>query len=345
MAIIKAVKSGKSLSRAMDYVEKKAEIKSGKDCSDNSEKAKSDMNLTKDTYNKNGGRLYKHYIQSFKPGEVTPEKAHEIGKEWAEKNFKGFEVYVGTHIDREHIHNHFIINSVNFENGKKFHSSNKDLEHWKKVNDRICEREGLSVPDRDNKKIDEIRAYDMKKYKVFERIQLGEKMKSHVVETAKAVNQTSKISSNKTDFINKMNEKGYQVDWKDDHKHVCFKNEEGKKVRLSNLEKTFNNNKFSKEGLENEFQRFRGKDGSKTNSHGEDARADLIRENGIGKPNFEREFTGVQSTIRDIEERARQFSPTNNERANDAERKNPIIEKQQRDIKPKHKGRTRQMER
>ena len=87
---------------------------------------------TREDSNTSGSVLARHLIQSFYPGETTPEKAHEIGKEWIEKNIKGYQIYLVTHIDKEHIHNHFIINSVSFEDGKKLQISPKKLEKMKK---------------------------------------------------------------------------------------------------------------------------------------------------------------------------------------------------------------------
>src|SRR5660397_120294 len=101
------------------------------------------MQATKEQCNKLEGRQYYHYVQSFaKTDNITHQKAHEIALEWAEKNFKGHEVLITTHQDKDHVHTHFIVNSVSYEDGKKFHSSKKDLEHLKEVSDKICEHEG-----------------------------------------------------------------------------------------------------------------------------------------------------------------------------------------------------------
>jgi len=115
---------------------------SGKDC--NPDYAAEEMQATKELYNKTDGRQYHHYIQSFLPGEVTPDQAHEIGKELAER-FKGHEVLIATHTDKDHIHNHLVVNSVNYENGIKLHTSKQHLKEFKEYSDQICQREGLSV--------------------------------------------------------------------------------------------------------------------------------------------------------------------------------------------------------
>lgn len=253
MAVIKVAKVGGSLAGAMNYVDKKAELKSGKDCSDSKEEALKEMQTTKGMFEKEDGRQYKHYIQSFSPNETTSEKAHEIGKEWAERNFKGHEVFIATHTDKNHTHNHFIVNTVNFENGKKFHEMKKDLAERKKDNDRICEREKLSVPERKNDK--EFRSFDQNKYQLFQRIEKGDNVKSYVLEAGKAVMKAKETASSKDEFIKNMTKQGYEVSWEENHKNVTFKDQDGNKVRLANLEKTFKDNNFSKEGLENGFSK------------------------------------------------------------------------------------------
>ena len=90
-----------------------------------------------------------HYIESFKPGEVTPELAHRIGVEFASKCFGDrFEVVVGTHLDRHHIHNHIVVNSVSFVDGGKFRSTPKSYyNEIRKASDELCKEHGLSVID------------------------------------------------------------------------------------------------------------------------------------------------------------------------------------------------------
>ena len=147
MATIKRLSSKGSVKDIINYVLNKEKtnerIVSGKDC--NPYNAAEEMNATKKSFNKTDGLSYHHIIQSFKPGEITPEKAHKLGLELAEKQFKGYEVLVATHKDKSHIHNHLIINSVSFADGKKFISNKNTLREIKLENDRICAREHLSV--------------------------------------------------------------------------------------------------------------------------------------------------------------------------------------------------------
>ena len=86
-----------------------------------------------------------HYIQSFKPDEVSPELAHKIGVEWAEKVFRwDHQVLVTTHVDRQHIHNHFAVSAYDLD-GKKWYGNKTTLKRCRDISDKICKSHGLSV--------------------------------------------------------------------------------------------------------------------------------------------------------------------------------------------------------
>ena len=108
-----------------------------------------DMLDTKQAAGPNGkmdGVQYYHLIQSFKPGEATPELALEIAREFAEEHLPGFEVVIAVHVDKEHIHAHTIFNSVNAETGKKYHSNAQSYySQIRATSDRLCREHGLSV--------------------------------------------------------------------------------------------------------------------------------------------------------------------------------------------------------
>ena len=252
MAVVKACKGGGSLGRALDYAGREG-ITSGKDCPDNPKEALEQMRVTKEIHYRTEGRQYKHYVQSFDPKDIiTPEKANQLGRQWTEKCFPGYEVFVGTHADREHIHNHIVVNSVNFQNGKKLQVSAKDLERFKQENDRICQREGLSVPEKGQRQ--EITTWNMNKQKLLERINKAENVKSYVLGTAVAVQTAAGKAGNKQQFILEMEGMGYKVDWQDHRKNVTFTDGNGRKVRLKNLAQTFKEPIFTKEGLNNAFR-------------------------------------------------------------------------------------------
>ena len=133
MAVIKFTNSKSTLKHIINYITQDAktttELITGKDCT--SDNALEEMQTVKNLYNKTTGRQYIHLVQSFSPNDnLSYDKAHEIGLELA-KQYKGFQVLVATHTDREHVHNHLVINSVSFEDGKKFQQSKKDMEKIK----------------------------------------------------------------------------------------------------------------------------------------------------------------------------------------------------------------------
>ena len=106
-----------------------------------------EMSATKKRWRKTGGVLGYHFIQSFAPGEVTPEQAHEIGMEFARRMFgERYEVVIGTHLDKAHLHNHIVINSVSFVDGQKYHSSPESYyNEVRGTSDELCRENGLSI--------------------------------------------------------------------------------------------------------------------------------------------------------------------------------------------------------
>mgnify|MGYP004505358387 CR=1 FL=1 len=108
-----------------------------------------DMIDTKDYFNKKDGVLAYHGYQSFNEREVTPDIAHEIGVKFAQEMFKDYEVVVATHQNTNHIHNHFIINSVSCKDGKKYNNNRTNLAKLRHISDSICAEYGLSVLDED----------------------------------------------------------------------------------------------------------------------------------------------------------------------------------------------------
>ena len=101
---------------------------------------------TKRELGKTGGRQCYHIIQSFKPGEITPELALELAKGFAAEYLPDYEVVIGTHTDRDHIHSHILFNSVNAQTGEKYHVSTREYyRQIRAISDRLCRKHGLSV--------------------------------------------------------------------------------------------------------------------------------------------------------------------------------------------------------
>ena len=92
-----------------------------------------EMMSTKQAVEKSDGVQYYHMIQSFQPGEVTPEQALEIATEFAEKHLSDYEVVIGTHVDKHHIHSHILFNSVSVMTGAKYHSNTRS--YYQQVRD------------------------------------------------------------------------------------------------------------------------------------------------------------------------------------------------------------------
>lgn len=107
------------------------------------------MMNTKLSYNKMDGRLAFHAVQSFKPGELTPDECHKLGIQLAKQMWGNrFEVVVSTHLAKKHLHNHFVVNSVSWVDGKKYDNKKADIDHFREINDAICKEHGLNVIDK-----------------------------------------------------------------------------------------------------------------------------------------------------------------------------------------------------
>ena len=211
----------------------------------------------KKMWNKDTGRMYAHNIISWhKDEQITPEQAFEFGKEFAENWFSGFQTLVAVHKDKDHIHCHLVTNSVSYEDGRKLHNTRKDLECMKQLTNQMCRERELTVAEKgkhfDGSQIEkgEVIAWSKDKYNLF-RQQVKD---SFVADCAMAVLKALENCISKEKFIEKMKQFGWNVNWTEKRKHITFQNQDGKKVRDSNLSKTFHLD-ISKEDLENEFDR------------------------------------------------------------------------------------------
>ena len=211
----------------------------------------------KNVWDKDSGRMYAHNIISWhKDEQITQEQAFEFGKEFAEKWFSGFQTLVAVHKDKDHIHCHLVTNSVSYEDGRKLHNTRNDLERMKQLTNQMCRERGLTVAEKgkhfDGNQIEkgEVIAWSKDKYNLF-RQQVKD---SFVADCAMAVLKAMENCISKEKFIEKMKQFGWNVNWTEKRKHITFQNQDGKKVRDSNLSKTFHLD-ISKEDLENEFDR------------------------------------------------------------------------------------------
>lgn len=268
MAVIKAVSSKAGIGQALDYVtkEEKTEDKlvSGLHCEPDT--VKDEMQATKELWGKTGGRTYKHFVHSYHEDEhITPEQAHKNAIELAKgtEAWKGHEVLIATHIDRGHIHTHFIVNSVNFEDGHKLQWSKADLQNLKDRCNEQSRQQGLHVPEKgktfSGEEREETVAWNKETYNLLKQAEKGE-VKSYVQDTALAVMDCREIATSREDFIDQMKARGYGVDWQDSHKYITFtdlerqsQGEKQCKVRNNKLEKYYAVD-FGKESLEHGFE-------------------------------------------------------------------------------------------
>lgn len=190
------------------------------------ENASRDMDRTKRRYNKRDGGQGYHILQSFKPGELTPEQTHVIGVEFARRLFgERFEVVIGTHLDRQHLHNHIAVNSVSFVDGRKLRCNMKTyFREIQQVSDDLCREYGLSViqPKGKGKSHAEWQAEKAKKPTI--RAQIRRDIDRIIVR-----------SLNFTTFLKDLRSAGYEVHY-NGRKHTAVKPPYGKKfIRLDSL--------------------------------------------------------------------------------------------------------------
>ena len=211
----------------------------------------------KKLWEKDSGRMYAHNVISFhKDEQITPVECLEIGEAFADRFFPAHQSLIGVHQDKDHLHCHIVTNTVSYIDGKKLHQSKLDLERQKQYTNTLCRERGLSVAEKgrhfDGTVIEdgEIRSWDKDKYNL-----LIDKAKgSYVADCAIAVLETIPQSTSREEFIQGMEERGWTVQWKDNRKHIVFMDKKGRKVRDSNLSKTFSMD-VGKETLNAQFAR------------------------------------------------------------------------------------------
>lgn len=182
---------------------------SGQNCIPNS--AYSEFMATKNQYGKANGVFFKQYVQSFKPNTATPELIHQIGVETA-KYFDGFEVVVATHIDRDHCHNHFVVNSVNCETGLKIQINEKGLEELRNYSDSICQKFGIET----------LRPYTKPKQKAMNtrEYRAAEKGQSWKFALMAMIDRAMKHCRTKDEFRKYIKRYGYDIKWQDNYKYM-----------------------------------------------------------------------------------------------------------------------------
>ena len=196
---------------------------------------------TKLLYHKDGGVMFYHMVQSFPKGAaVDPRQAHEAARRLAEY-FDGCEVLVCTHVDREHIHSHCVINSVNFETGKKLHMAKEQLQELMRRNDAICQEMGLPVFE---PTAQQARGMSGAEYHTALR---GQSWKLRLMNT---IDECMKYAADRDAFVSLMASEGYAVRWESGRKYITYTTPGGMRCRDNKLHEE----KYCKEVMENEFR-------------------------------------------------------------------------------------------
>jgi len=206
----------------------------------NADSAYSEMILTKELWHKTDGRQYCHIIQSFDPKDnISAETAYEIGKRLMQEfsQFEGFEIVMSTHKDKNHLHNHFALNSVNTKTGYKWQQKAQDLYELKECSNNICAEYGLSQINIGTNK-------ENRSYAEWRNRKSNSSWKQRLEHDIRICLNTCII---REQFFHAMNKRGYKVAWANNRKYVTFTTPDGKKcrnIKLSNPEY------FSKENMQ-----------------------------------------------------------------------------------------------
>lgn len=254
MPIIKFIKNEKQNASAMkgsiDYCLQKCKTVdsqtgqryvSGVNC--NVVNAYKEFMTTKLANHADNGRYFYQYVQSFSPKDnVDYDKAHKIALEFAQKAWQEHEVLVTTHCDRNHIHTHFIINSVSFETGKKLRQNPNTLKSLRKLNDEICTKYDVT-PLNPYTKTKEKRLSDGE----YRMAMKGESWKFALMFT---IDNAMKRAKTKQEFMDEMKKNGYEVLWTDERKYITYTCPNGMKCRDIKLHQE----KYRKEKMELEFE-------------------------------------------------------------------------------------------
>ena len=196
---------------------------------------------TKLLYHKDDGTMFYHMVQSFPKGAaVDPQQAHEAARRLAEY-FDGCEVLVCTHVDREHIHSHCVINSVNFDTGKKLHMAKEQIQELMRRNDMICQEMGLPVFESITQ---QARGMSGAEYHTALK---GQSWKLRLMNT---IDECMKYAADKDAFVSLMESEGYAVRWESTRKYITYTTPEGMRCRDSKLHEE----KYCKEVMEHEFR-------------------------------------------------------------------------------------------
>lgn len=174
------------------------------------ENAREQFNITKLSFNKTGGIVCGHCMQSFDGYEVTPEVAHEIGVQMAKELWGDrFQIVVATHLNTNNVHNHIVFNSVSFVDGKRFHFCTEETMRIRAVSDRICRERNLSVIEHPEGKRVPYSLYKMEKAGMPTRYNVARQ----------ALDEAISVSANMEEFKSELKKRGYLYQFNPWHKY------------------------------------------------------------------------------------------------------------------------------
>lgn len=240
MPIIKVINSRANLSTALNYILRKSEESKSLNC--RTESALEEMLITKSFYGQEGGKQYLHLALSFPPGEGTPEDVMKCALQFVkrEPKLQGHETVIGVHVDRDHLHAHILANSVSIATGKKLHTSKKDLEAMKALQNEICAELGYSAPEKVRKALEVGQVQDPWTYKLLQARENDKPVNSWIYDLAEKIVLAKSRARSRAEYVQILEGQGVTVSESETKKHVCYiiKEEEGEhKIRDSRLKK------------------------------------------------------------------------------------------------------------
>ncbi len=234
------IKTVAGLTEALAYITNPAKIYevSRINCSGSNSNTLEQFRLLRLAFNQNKGIIAHHFIQSFSPNDnITPETVHRFGVEYVKQCFPNYQVVVSTHIDKEHLHNHIIVNSCNMITGKKFYDNKESMKNNRDISDKLCRKYGVSVISTQS----EFKPIDQTT------MQLALKQKSWKIQLLSDLDDAKEKCRSKSEFISFFKSRNYEIRYE---KHITIRKiGEKKAIRVDSLAKQFGN-QYTKAELE-----------------------------------------------------------------------------------------------
>lgn len=234
------IKTVAGLTEALAYITNPAKIYevSRINCSGSNSNTLEQFRLLRLAFNQNKGIIAHHFIQSFSPNDnITPETVHRFGVEYVKQCFPNYQVVVSTHIDKEHLHNHIIVNSCNMITGKKFYDNKESMKNNRDISDKLCRKYGVSVISTQS----EFKPIDQTT------MQLALKQKSWKIQLLSDLDDAKEKCISKSEFISFFKSRNYEIRYE---KHITIRKiGEKKAIRVDTLAKQFGS-QYTKAELE-----------------------------------------------------------------------------------------------